>query len=150
MIKNEKDIDSDSSVDLPEVSVSDQATDTQDKMATRQDGQQSPELGLTPIQATQLPAANDAPGATTTASQQPDPLFNVNPPKPATNTDDNNSGQPLVADDVDLIEKEWVEKAKQIVNQTKDDPHTQNKELNSFKADYIKKRYNKESIVIKE
>lgn len=58
---------------------------------------------------------------------------------PATNDDTN----PMIADDVDLIEKEWVEKAKKIVAQTKDDPYKQNEEINKVKADYIKKRYNK-------
>jgi hypothetical protein len=51
---------------------------------------------------------------------------------------------PVAADDSELIEKEWVQKAKQIVASTKDDPYTQNKEINRFKADYLKKRYNKD------
>ena len=51
---------------------------------------------------------------------------------------------PSVAADDDLIEKEWVLRAKAIVAKTKDDPHQQNKELNLYKADYIKKRYNKD------
>ncbi len=51
---------------------------------------------------------------------------------------------PVIADDSDLIEKEWVQRAKQIVAATKDDPFKQNKELNRFKADYLKKRYNKD------
>jgi hypothetical protein len=51
---------------------------------------------------------------------------------------------PQIADDTDLIEKEWVEKAKQIVNHTRHDPHQQNKEMNIMKADYLKKRYNKD------
>ncbi len=50
----------------------------------------------------------------------------------------------LIADDADLIEKEWVVRAKAIVAQTKDDPHTQNSEMNKVKADYLKKRYNKD------
>lgn len=50
---------------------------------------------------------------------------------------------PAIADDIDLIEKEWVEKAKAIVERTKDDPHKQNSEINKMKADYLKKRYNK-------
>ena len=50
---------------------------------------------------------------------------------------------PAVADDNDLIEKEWVNKAKQIVASTRDDPYQQSKELTVFKADYMKKRYNK-------
>lgn len=51
---------------------------------------------------------------------------------------------PLIADDADLIEKAWVEKAKQLVDQTKSDPYKQSQEINKFKADYIKKRYNKD------
>lgn len=50
---------------------------------------------------------------------------------------------PVTADDGDLIEKEWVLKAKQIVEKTRDDPYRQSKELTSFKADYLSKRYNK-------
>lgn len=50
----------------------------------------------------------------------------------------------LTANDTDLIEKEWVERAKSIVDQTKDNPHMQNKAMSKFKADYVKKRYNKE------
>ena len=51
---------------------------------------------------------------------------------------------PPIAEDADLIEKEWVTKAKQIVAATREDPHLQNKEINRFKADYLKKRYNKD------
>lgn len=50
----------------------------------------------------------------------------------------------LMADDADLIEKEWVVRAKALVAETKDDPYRQNKEFNKAKADYIKKRYNKD------
>jgi hypothetical protein len=57
---------------------------------------------------------------------------------------------PAIADDVDLIEKEWVEKAKEIVEKTKDNPYLQNKAISEFKADYIKKRYNKDLIVSEE
>lgn len=55
-----------------------------------------------------------------------------------------NASTPSVANDADLIEKEWVTKAKSIVSRTKDDPSEQSKEINQFKADYIKKRYNKD------
>jgi hypothetical protein len=51
---------------------------------------------------------------------------------------------PQIADDIDLIEKEWVEKAKEIVDKTKENPYLQNKAISEIKADYIKKRYNKE------
>ena len=62
-------------------------------------------------------------------------------PQPATA-----SGQAsgLIADDADLIEKEWVLKAKAIVAHTRSDPHQQNIEMTNIKADYLKKRYNKD------
>lgn len=73
-----------------------------------------------------------APPASPTASPTGDPAL------PA------QGASPLIADDNDLIEKEWVEKAKQLVEQTKGDPYKQNQEMNKFKASYIKKRYNKD------
>ena len=54
-----------------------------------------------------------------------------------------NVAVPAVADDQDLIEKEWVAKAKQIVDKTRDDPYQQSQELTVFKNDYMQKRYNK-------
>ncbi len=54
------------------------------------------------------------------------------------------AGTPPAAQDVDLIEKTWVEKAKQIVHGTASDPYTQSKHLNLIKADYIKKRYDRD------
>ena len=56
---------------------------------------------------------------------------------------------PLIADDVDVIEKEWVDKAKRIVNSTKSDPHAQEKEISKLQADYLLKRYNKK-VKVKE
>ncbi|HUC88344.1 MAG TPA: hypothetical protein VMR95_04335 [Candidatus Binatia bacterium] len=57
---------------------------------------------------------------------------------------------PTTTDDADLIEKEWIIKAKAIVERTKDDPHQQNYEMSHFKADYLKKRYNKDIKVSSE
>jgi hypothetical protein len=51
---------------------------------------------------------------------------------------------PDVAADNDLIEKEWVLKAKQIVEHTVEDPFKQQEELGKMRADYMKKRYNKD------
>ena len=53
-------------------------------------------------------------------------------------------GSPAIADDADLIEKEWVQKAKQIVEHTKNDPYIQGQQMNRLKSDYMKKRYNKD------
>lgn len=53
------------------------------------------------------------------------------------------SATPLVAADEDLIEKEWVDKAKQIIEQTKDDPHARSKMVTELQRDYMQKRYGK-------
>lgn len=70
------------------------------------------------------------PASTDVNSSVPTPISNVSVPSEAA--------------DSDLIEKEWVERAKQIVDHTKDDPHEQQKALSRMKADYMKKRYNKD------
>ncbi|MDZ7785783.1 MAG: hypothetical protein U5L95_01525 [Candidatus Saccharibacteria bacterium] len=49
---------------------------------------------------------------------------------------------PHIADDEDLIEKEWIESAKRIVAQTKGDPHAQSEGIGAIKNDYKKKRFN--------
>ncbi|MGZ6004995.1 MAG: hypothetical protein ACXWLH_02490 [Candidatus Saccharimonadales bacterium] len=64
-------------------------------------------------------------------------------PGPVTPTQIVVNDAPAAADDTDLIEKEWVNRAKYIVESTRQDPGLQNKELSKFKADYIHKRYNK-------
>lgn len=48
---------------------------------------------------------------------------------------------PIVAADEELIEKEWVDKAKQVISETKDDPYKREQEVKKLQADYIKKRY---------
>lgn len=57
---------------------------------------------------------------------------------------------PDVANDIDLIEKAWVHKAKAIVESTQGDPYLQNKQINRMKVEYIKKRYNKDIVVGKD
>lgn len=53
-------------------------------------------------------------------------------------------GNPAVANDDDLIEKEWVDKAKKIVAETKDDPYQRDEEVNKLQIDYLKKRFGRE------
>lgn len=82
---------------------------------------------------------------------QPTQILQNNPgPAPIQTPQSNLTNAPVSADDVDLIEKEWVTKAKQIVSATKNDPYTQNREISKFKADYLKKRYKKDIKVEKE
>ena len=50
---------------------------------------------------------------------------------------------PVVAGDEDVIEKEWVDKAKKIIFETKDDPFGRSTRVNELQRDYLKKRYNK-------
>ncbi len=76
------------------------------------------------------------------------PLLPIAPPLPQ--TDDSQTPQPLVdnnpisASDDELIEKEWVDKAKRIVYETKSDPYRQESEVSRLQADYVKKRYGKD------
>lgn len=57
----------------------------------------------------------------------------------ATNT--TNDDNPIVANDDSLIEKEWVDRAKKIVSDTRDDPYKQEDAVNKLQADYLHKRH---------
>jgi len=48
-----------------------------------------------------------------------------------------------IIEDKDLIEKEWVEKAKKIVDANSGDPYKQSEQLTAFRAEYMQKEYNK-------
>jgi hypothetical protein len=89
-------------------------------------------------------SSSPAQGQPTTLPQPVDPQITstqvAKPVTAATSVPDDN---PAVADDVDLIEKSWVDKAKRIINDYKHDPYQQEKEVGKLQADYIKKRYGK-------
>lgn len=94
----------------------------------------------------QTPAGDSAAqgdGAFTTLPL-PQPV-EVAPSPPTPKTDDTPVSGPAIADDVDLIEKEWVDRAKSIVNEHKHDPYNQEKEVSRLKTDYRQKRYGKTS-----
>ena len=59
-------------------------------------------------------------------------------------TSTSSTTSPLVAKDDDLIEKEWIDKAKKIVSETRDDPHQQENEVVKLQVDYLKKRFGRE------
>ena len=67
----------------------------------------------------------------------------ASPAGPQVATGVSQAGALQVADDKDVIEPEWVHKAKAIVNSTIDDPYKQSEDLTVLKADYMQKRYNK-------
>jgi hypothetical protein len=135
-------------------------------METRTQPSPSPEMGayrapeaavpvhmgeITPIVPEQLPkgpeVGESAPQPVQSTPITPLPQFpNLPTPQaaPASVQVQSKDSNPLVASDEDLIEKEWVDKAKKIVAQTKDDPYSQEKEVSRLQADYLKKRYGKE------
>ena len=88
----------------------------------------------------------------TSSSSQP-PIPNVGPAqqadsyatsmKPAT-LPQSSSITPSMAADNDLIEKDWVEAAKRIINDNKQDPYMQSKAMTALRQDYMKKRYGKD------
>jgi hypothetical protein len=76
------------------------------------------------------------------------PIQSIAVPTPVAPVDDTTvqaaDDLPVVANDDDLIEKEWVDKAKKIIMQTKDDPYRREQEVSKLQADYLRKRYGKE------
>jgi hypothetical protein len=51
---------------------------------------------------------------------------------------------PIDAKDEDLIEREWVVKAKAIVQNTRADPYQQEEAISKLQREYLKKRYGKD------
>jgi hypothetical protein len=58
-------------------------------------------------------------------------------------TTSDNSQVAGYAKDSDRIEKVWIDKARTIINKTKDDPYEQKQQISRVKADYIKSRFSK-------
>ncbi len=102
-------------------------------------------LEQAPANAEKAPAPRQPGTATPSISTIPLPVPQPAPvvPAPAAGVSAVPPAAPVIEDDGDLIEKAWVDKAKQIVERTRDDPHKQSEELTVFKADYMKKRYGK-------
>lgn len=107
---------------------------------------ETPSFAAAPPQAPP-PPQTDQSSTNAAASDDNQALPPVDPAAPASVAQSN---APQIADDVDLIEKEWVNKAKEIVEQTKEDPYNQNREIVRLRADYMKKRYNKDIKLIKD
>ncbi len=81
-----------------------------------------------------LPVIPDVPSPqVSAAAPTDDAVVSVRSPKTAK----------LPAADSDLIEKQWVDKAKEIVAETKSDPYKQKHEMSKAKADYVQKRFKK-------
>lgn len=106
-----------------------------------------PGMVLPPVQYSDDAQQSVQPAAPQTPPPMPAPAAPVEPEQPAAQTVPDSRAlvpTPEAAADSDLIEKEWVEKAKQIVEHTAEDPFNQQEALSKMKADYLKKRYNKD------
>jgi len=91
-------------------------------------------------------AGKSRPGTGFALPLQPPPLTNLPATTPADKSDEHSqvsSQSVMPAEDVDLIEKHWVEKAKEIVDKTADDPYTQKNEISKVGAEYKKTRFDK-------
>lgn len=86
----------------------------------------------------------EAGAAVSDISNVPFPVV-TDPAISTTVTDDAVSDDsPAIAGDDDVIEKEWVDKAKKIIQDTKGDPHQRTSKVNQLQKSYLKKRYGKE------
>ena len=65
-------------------------------------------------------------------------------PQAAVSSSSGDDALPALAADDDLIEKEWVDKAKRIIAETKDDPYRREQEINRLQIEYIRRRYGRE------
>ncbi|MDB5183382.1 MAG: hypothetical protein JWO07_63 [Candidatus Saccharibacteria bacterium] len=74
----------------------------------------------------------------------PLPQLHVPVPVPVAPVQDDAAAGPVLASDDDLIEKEWVDKAKKIIATTQNDPYRREKEVTKLQIDYLRKRYGKE------
>jgi len=83
-----------------------------------------------------------ASAAVTNVVQLPTPIPTTVPTDDTAQADD--TASPSIAADDDLIEKEWVDKAKDIVAKTRDDPYKREREVGRLQSDYLKKRYGKD------
>ena len=50
---------------------------------------------------------------------------------------------PATAQDIDLMEDEWVKDLKKMISETKNDPYTREVRFKQMQIDYLKKRYNR-------
>lgn len=89
-------------------------------------------------------SAAEAAGITAPQVALPQPVVAqplTNPDSQTVPSDDNVT---LIANDDDIIEKEWVDKAKKIIAETKDDPYRREVEISKLQIEYIRKRYGRE------
>lgn len=107
----------------------------------------TPEVAPAPQSGERQETRENQPGSPSDPAPQIQPV--APPPLPQLQTAPHSStvptvdDNPVVAADEDLIEKEWVEKAKKVIAETKHDPYLQEQAVSKLQADYLQKRYNK-------
>ncbi len=102
----------------------------------------TPEIGVNRGERPMEQQAEAAPAAAPPVL--PTPVVVAQPHPASDDTASIQSANPSVAGDDDLIEKEWVDRAKKIIDETRDDPHRREQEVSRLQADYLRKRYGKE------
>ncbi|MFZ3009760.1 MAG: hypothetical protein WA030_01920 [Candidatus Microsaccharimonas sp.] len=102
----------------------------------------SPESGIE-TRGEQFEQTAEAAAAATDMAAQSAPIQQVAVPVITPVVPVADSTNPAVAADEDVIEKEWVDKAKQIILATKDDPHGRSSKVSELQKDYLQKRYGK-------
>jgi Txe/YoeB family toxin of Txe-Axe toxin-antitoxin module len=105
----------------------------------------SPEIGVFEAgsERVEQKAESQTPMATPSV-MLPQVVVNDTTPPPANNdVKTTTSNNPTTAKDSDSIEKEWVERVKQVLKDTKDDPYKKEEEVKALKLDYLEKRYNR-------
>ncbi|HSX14346.1 MAG TPA: hypothetical protein VLE72_00330 [Candidatus Saccharimonadales bacterium] len=65
-------------------------------------------------------------------------------PAPPTPQPKTTTPTPATAEDVDVIEKEWVDAAQAVVEKNAQDPHAEEEGFEDLQVDYLKKRYGKD------
>ena len=111
--------------------------------------QPTPERPLTPGGERNLPSGAEAAPTAPQGASQPAamPQIPVVPPQqgipvaPGTQVVPTPTANPTAAGDGDVIEKEWVDQANKVIEQTKNDPYTEEEAVESLQQDYLKKRY---------
>lgn len=104
-------------------------------------------IGATEVERQAVERVEQRPGVAEASAQVSNAMPATTLPVPVASDDTTSAvpvdDNPAVAGDEDLIEKEWVDRAKQIIAHTKDDPYKREQAIKALKIDYVKKRYGK-------
>lgn len=106
---------------------------------------QRPEQGREAAPAPQEKAGSQAPPPALPAV--PDDIPAADTPVIAVPAQDDKAAHPVPdssAKDADRIEPAWVDRAKDVIAKTHDDPYLQKDQMSKVKADYIAKRFGKQ------